>query len=159
MLAEVMAALAAAGGSAVVQAAGTDAWAGFRQRVATWFGRGDLRREYAELERLDQTAATLSAAGTADAERVQIRQEASWEAMFVTLLESLDDAERELAAAQLRALLEEHNATAVGGVSAEASGLAVGGNVNLRADHGSAAALRMGDVTLGNPPQPGPFQG
>jgi hypothetical protein len=42
------------------------------------------------------------------------------------------------------------------GVSASEGGQAVGGNVDIRADHGSAAALTMGDVTLGNPPPPGP---
>ena len=41
MLAEALTALAAAGGTAVVQAAGKDAWTGFRARVAKWFARGD----------------------------------------------------------------------------------------------------------------------
>jgi hypothetical protein len=49
---EALAALAAAGGTAVVQAAGTDAWAGFRSRVAKWFARGDTEREQIALERL-----------------------------------------------------------------------------------------------------------
>ncbi|MEV7603544.1 hypothetical protein AB0O91_39865 [Kitasatospora sp. NPDC089797] len=49
-------------------------------------------------------------------------------------------------------------AAAGGGVSAGDEGVAVGGNVDIRADHGSAAAWTMGDVTLGNPPQPGPRQ-
>ncbi|MFI6157879.1 hypothetical protein ACIBCA_34945 [Kitasatospora sp. NPDC051170] len=48
---------------------------------------------------------------------------------------------------------------ATGGVSAVDHAVAVGGNIDIRADHGSAAALHMGDVTLGNPPQPGPQQG
>ncbi|MBV9024183.1 MAG: hypothetical protein JO362_10415 [Streptomycetaceae bacterium] len=38
-------------------------------------------------------------------------------------------------------------------------GQAVGGNVDIRADHASAAAWNMGDVTVGNPPKPGPTQG
>ncbi|MER5860276.1 hypothetical protein ABT131_32465 [Streptomyces sp900105245] len=49
-----------------------------------------------------------------------------------------------------------------GGVSASGDGQAVGGSVDIRAEHGAAAALRMGDVTIeasGNPPQPGPEQG
>lgn len=46
-----------------------------------------------------------------------------------------------------------------GGVSATGEGQAVGGNVDIRADRGSAAAVRMGDVTVGDPPQPGPHQG
>ncbi|MEV6113012.1 hypothetical protein AB0L59_10930 [Streptomyces sp. NPDC052109] len=46
-----------------------------------------------------------------------------------------------------------------GGASAGDGGMAVGGNVDIRADHGSAAAWSMGDVSLGNPPQPGASQG
>ncbi|MGW3466207.1 hypothetical protein ACWDE9_44675, partial [Streptomyces olivaceoviridis] len=38
MLEQALTALAAAGGAAVVQAAGTDAWTGLRQAVARWFG-------------------------------------------------------------------------------------------------------------------------
>jgi len=45
------------------------------------------------------------------------------------------------------------------GVSAGDSGQAIGGNVEIRADRGSAAAWSMGDVTVGNPPLPGPIQG
>nr|WP_233273728.1 hypothetical protein [Streptomyces broussonetiae] len=48
---------------------------------------------------------------------------------------------------------------AVGGISAGDGGQAVGGNVGIRADHGSAAAWSMRDVTLGNPREPGPRQG
>lgn len=46
-----------------------------------------------------------------------------------------------------------------GGVSAAGEGQAFGGNVDIRADHTSAAAARMGDVTIGDPPQPGAHQG
>ncbi|MDH6130090.1 hypothetical protein [Kitasatospora sp. GP82] len=45
------------------------------------------------------------------------------------------------------------------GVSAGDSGQAIGGNVEIRADHASAAAWNMENVTVGNPPQPGPTQG
>lgn len=160
MLAEAMMALAAAGGSAVVQAAGTDAWTSFRQRVAAWFGRGDTERERAELERLDQTATALTAASPDGVERVRIRQEASWETLFVMLLESLDDAEREQAATQLRALLEEQVAGASSGVSAGAGGVAAGGDISVRAEQGSiAAAVINGGASIGTPSQPDPSQG
>ncbi|MFI6951453.1 hypothetical protein [Streptomyces sp. NPDC050422] len=51
-----------------------------------------------------------------------------------------------------------------GGVSAGGEGTAVGGNVDIRADHGSVAAWSIRDVTLGTgsdetPPPPGPPQG
>lgn len=45
-----------------------------------------------------------------------------------------------------------------GGVSAGDGGVAVGGSVGIRAEGGSAAAWTMGNVALGNPPQPGPFE-
>ncbi|MFD7027255.1 hypothetical protein ACFWAR_04370 [Streptomyces sp. NPDC059917] len=49
-------------------------------------------------------------------------------------------------------------AEASGAVIATGDGIAIGGNVSLRAESGSAAALRMGDVSLGNPPVPGSHQ-
>ncbi|MFC8146557.1 hypothetical protein ACFUKV_33185 [Streptomyces paradoxus] len=118
MLAEALTALAAASGTAVVQAAGTDVWAEVRQRVARLFGHGDIERERAELERLDQTAATLEATANDEVERVRVRQEASWQTRFELLLESLDELEQERVAAELRALAEEQaeQAKAGGGV-------------------------------------------
>ncbi|KOV30997.1 hypothetical protein ADK60_15850 [Streptomyces sp. XY431] len=156
MLSEAMTALAAAGGTAVVQAAGTDAWTGVRQQVARWFGRGNPQREHAELERLDQTAGELEAARPAELERVRIRQEAAWQGRIEALLESLEDIERARVVDELRTLLAQQ--TSHRSVSADQSGLAVGGNVDVRADHGSAAAVTMGSVTLGNPSRPGPHQ-
>lgn len=119
MLPEAMTALAAAGGTAVVQAATTDAWTGFRQRMAQWFGRGDQQRENAELERLDRTAGELESAtssGPAEAERAHVRHEAGWQARIEMLLENLADAERSRAAEELQTLLAQH--TSQGGVSA-----------------------------------------
>ncbi|MER5911901.1 hypothetical protein ABT124_15680 [Streptomyces sp. NPDC001982] len=164
MLEAALAALAAAAGTAVVQAAGTaagtQAWDGFRSRVARFLGRGDQTREQAELERLNQTAAVLEAASTEEAELVRIRQEASWQTRFETLLENLTDEERQQVAAQLRALVSEH-ANKAGSVSAGDGGVAVGGNVDIRADRAGVAAVSMGKVTTGNgnPPQPGAPQG
>ena len=105
MLAEALTALAAAGGTAVVQAAGNDAWAGFRARVAKWFARGDAEREQVVLERLDRTAAALEAAGPGEVERVRAGQEASWQTLFEILLEGLDGEEQQRAADELRDLL------------------------------------------------------
>ncbi|MFV5992194.1 hypothetical protein ACNPQM_06995 [Streptomyces sp. NPDC056231] len=151
-----MTALAAAGGAAVVQAAGTDAWTGVRQQVARWFGRGNPQREHAQLERLDRTAAELEAAQATEVERVRIRQEAAWQGRIEALLEGLEDIERARVANELRTLLAQQ--TSHSNVSAGQSGLAVGGNVNVQADHGSAAAVTMGNVTLENRSQPGPHQ-
>ncbi|MGW6709202.1 hypothetical protein ACWGDE_30540 [Streptomyces sp. NPDC054956] len=161
MLPEALLALAAAGGTAVVQAAGTQAWEGLRGQVASWFGRGDTERVTGELVRLDRSASELAgAAGTREAgqlERARIRQEAMWQARFESLLEGLPEDLRERAAEELRALLDAHAAP---GVSAGAAGLAVGGDVHVRADHGSiAAAVINGGVQLSPPPSPAPRQG
>ncbi|MEU0603763.1 hypothetical protein ABZ484_36905 [Streptomyces sp. NPDC006393] len=157
MLSEAMTALAAAGGTAVVQAAGTDAWTGLRRRLARLLGQGNPQRENAELERLDQTAGELETAGPTELERVRILQEARWRVRIETLLESLDDTGRAEAAEQLGGLLGPR--IPEGGVSVSRGGQAVGGNVDIRADRASAAAWNMGNVYLGNPPQPGPPQG
>ncbi|MGG2464900.1 hypothetical protein ACO0M4_34960 [Streptomyces sp. RGM 3693] len=155
MVEEALTAVAAAGGTAVVQAAGTEAWAGLRQAAARWFGRGDARRERTELERLDRSAAELTGDG-AD-EQVRVRQVAVWQTRFEAALEALDEAEQAAAVNGLRALLDEH--APAPGMSADRGGVAAGGNVTIRATHGSAAAIRMGNVTLGNPPASGAEQG
>lgn len=60
-------------------------------------------------------------------------------------------------AAFARALEEAVRAAqAAAPVTASDDGIAVGGNVELHAEGGSVAALRVGNVTLGNPQQPGP---
>jgi hypothetical protein len=159
MLEEAMTALAAAGGTAVVQAAGTDAWQSFRQQVARLFARGDKRREHAELERLDQTATVLGASEAGDTGQLRVRQEVSWQTRFETLLEGLDEAEREQVAAELREILEEQ-ASASRTVSAGAGGIAAGGNVAIQADNGSiAGGVIHGGASIGTPTRPDPSQG
>ncbi|MER5933446.1 hypothetical protein [Streptomyces sp. NPDC002054] len=162
MLEQALTAVAAAGGLAVVQAAGTDVWTGLRQAVARWFGRGEPQREQAELERLDQTAGELEAADAdadpAEAERARIRQVAAWQARIETRLEDLGDTERAQAAEELRALLARH--TPQGETSAGQGGLAVGGNVNIRAEKGAiAAGVINGGARISNPPVPDSSQG
>ncbi|MFC9595754.1 hypothetical protein ACFTUC_38905 [Streptomyces sp. NPDC056944] len=157
MMEEALVSLAMAGGTAVVQTAGTQAWDGLRVRVARLLGRGDGERERTELDRLDRTANALEAQPSADADRARLRQEASWQTRFEALLEDVDGPERERVVAELRSLVQEQASS--GTVSAGDHGVAVGGSVEVRADHGSVAALQVGDVTLGNPSQPGPPQG
>lgn len=159
MLAEAMTALAMACGNAVVQAASTDGWAGFRQQVARLFARGDQQRERAELARLDQTMAALDVTDAAEAERVQIRQEATWQTRFEALLESLDETEQEQVAAELRDLLDKQ-ATPANSVSAGPGGLAVGERIEIRADKGSiAGGVIHGGASIGTPSKPDPSQG
>ena len=149
MLAEALTALAAAGGTAVVQAAGKDAWTGFRTRVAKWFAREDTGREHVALERLDRTAAALAAAGPGEVERVRAGQEASWQTMFELLLEGLDGEEQQRAADELRDLL----AGFAGGQAAAVGpgAVAVAGDVGIHAETGGAAAWQMGNVQTGYP--------
>ena len=158
MLEQALAELAVTGGTAVVQAAGTDAWVELRQAMARWLGLGVSQREQTELERLDQTAAALQTTDETEAERERIRQEASWQARIEARLENLESAERDEAADQLRVLLAQ---LAVPGLeSVGLSELAKGGNVDIRADRGSiAAGLIHGGAHVGNPSRPDPSQG
>ncbi|MCC9711817.1 hypothetical protein E4N62_45375 [Streptomyces sp. MNU76] len=112
-------------------------------------------------DRLDRTAGELESAtssGLAEAERARVRHEAGWQARIETLLENLADAERSQAAEELQALLAQH--TSQGGVSADRGGLAVDGNVDIRAEGGSiAAGVVHGGARIGPPPAPGPSRG
>ncbi len=149
-MAEALTALAAAGGTAVVQAAGKDAWAGFRSRVAKWFARGDAGRERVTLERLDRTAAALEAASPGEVKGVRASQEASWQTLFEILLEDLDGERQQQAADELRDLLADF----VGGRAAAVGpgAVAVAGDVDIHAETGGAAAWQMGNVQIGHPP-------
>ncbi|MEU2389616.1 hypothetical protein [Streptomyces sp. NPDC007369] len=124
MPAETLTELATAGGTAVVQEAGTALWEETRARTARLFGRGDARRERAELEHLDATAAALAAPGRPEAAAARIQQEIIWQTRFAGLLECVGDAERDALAEQLRALLAEHTAAAAAGAAATAAATA-----------------------------------
>ncbi|MFB8272282.1 hypothetical protein ACFC96_37650 [Streptomyces sp. NPDC055955] len=113
MLVEGLIAVAAAGGGAIVQAAGTDAWAGIRSGVARILGRGEAGREQVELERLDQTRAELESVGDgAESERVQTVLVTRWQTRLEMLLEQLPDEERQQVAAELQALVQQVQAQA-----------------------------------------------
>jgi hypothetical protein len=146
-----VAALAATGGTAVVQAAGTDTWYGVRRAVARWFGRGDAAREEAALARLDRTAEAVAGDAAGDG-RARAELAAAWRTRFTDLLEELGPEERASAAAELRLVLDAAAGTAL---SAGAGGVVVGGNLDIRAGSGSvAAAVIQGDVHLTRPSAP-----
>ncbi|WP_433546534.1 hypothetical protein ACQPZG_16615 [Streptomyces sp. CA-294286] len=158
MLEEALLAAASAGGIAVAEAAGTQAWTGLRQALARWFGRGNEQREQAELERLDQTASALEASDADATARVRIYQQAIWQARIEAALESLDETERNQAADELGSLLSQHAPTSE--VSADQGGFAVGGNADIHAEGGSiAAGVIHGGAQIGHPPVPDPSQG
>ncbi|MGW0944307.1 hypothetical protein ACWD4O_17405 [Streptomyces sp. NPDC002623] len=158
-------ALAASGGTAVVTAAGTDAWGETRTTVARLLGR-DGQREEAVLQRLDRTAADLAQAAAADAqgelERLRADESGSWTTRFRDLLQDLPEEERKAAARQLESLVKhvlQHGPNSGASASAGDGGVAVvGGDVTVRATHGSmAAAVVHGGMHM-DPPQPGPAQ-
>ncbi|MFD9787825.1 hypothetical protein ACFWYX_28275 [[Kitasatospora] papulosa] len=148
--------MAATGGAAVVQAAGTSSWQGLQHAVARWFGRGQEDRELAARERLALSAAALAESDAETVVHIRAREQAVWQARFETALESLGDDERESAVAALRVVLREQATSSA--VSAGDDGQAIGGNVHISAHHG-VAALRMGDVNLSHPSPPDPQQG
>ncbi|MFE7077444.1 hypothetical protein ACFU96_45950 [Streptomyces sp. NPDC057620] len=157
MLDPTMMALASAAGMAVAQAAGTDAWQGFRERVAHLFGRGSALESgrQATLERLDRTASTLERTGPDVAEQVTDEVSAAWRTRFQDLLEDLDETDRDHVAAQLRELVAVAQ-QASGGVAAAGEGIAIGGSAHVQAQDQGVAAVKMGNVAIGNPPRPGP---
>jgi hypothetical protein len=107
VLDEAMVALASAGGTAVVQAAGTDAWRVFREKVVRLFGRQGSQGEQTALERLNETAAALEATGDGEAEKGMSRYAARWHEWFAELLDGLDGSEQYRAADELRQLVSE----------------------------------------------------
>ncbi|MFF4576312.1 Tn3 family transposase [Streptomyces sp. NPDC001410] len=159
MLDQALIALASAAGVAVAQSAGTDAWQGFRERAARVFGRGPApgAAEEAALDRLDRTAAELESADTSVAGQARDDAATAWRIRFRDLLGELDEEGREQVAAQLRELVALAQ-QADGGVSATDDGIAIGRDVHIQAQNHAAAAVKMGDVTFGNPPLPGPDQ-
>ncbi|MEU7583545.1 hypothetical protein AB0B50_38900 [Streptomyces sp. NPDC041068] len=155
MLDQTLVALASAAGAAVASAAGTDAWQGLRQRVARILGRGNGTSDRALLERIDGAVVELERAEPEEREQARERVAATWQAHFHELLQDADGEDR---AELVRCLNELVNSRqqSLGGVYAGDGGFAVEGTVNIRADQRSAAAGVMGDVTIGNPQQPGP---
>jgi hypothetical protein len=121
---------------AVVQAAGTDVWATVRQTVAGLMGRGDARREEAELNQLDQMQAVLATGDDLAVHRG--RWEAVWQARLEVLLESLDSQGRATVAAQLAEVIAQAQSVR-GGVHAAPGGVAAGGDLRIAAENGSVA--------------------
>lgn len=160
--AEAWTALAQAAGAGIVQAAGTDVWVSVRRRAAGVFGRGDAGHRRTALERLDRTAAALQTDGGRESSRGDpredsredsrgysrgeaVRQEAAWQARFETLLEHLeDDAERERAVTELRALVAEAGRAQAGPGAGAVVGNTFGGPTAFQAGSGNRQFNRFG---------------
>lgn len=106
MLNELLVATAAAGGTAVVQAAGTDVWHTLHRRVAEWVGRGDPEREADAMRRLQDSANEIAAAEPQRAEAVRGRLEGFWQGQFERYLMDLNPESREEARAGLDRLVK-----------------------------------------------------
>ncbi|MFF9364474.1 hypothetical protein [Streptomyces griseoluteus] len=151
MSAEALAALATAGGAAVVQAAGTDAWLSVRLAVARLLGRNDDAQETVELARLDQMQAAL----TADEETTGQRErwEAVWQTRLEMSLETLDAQARAIAAAQLAEVVALVRATQ-DEAHALPHGVVAGRDLRVSAEGGSVAGAVVrvdGGVNLAPP--------
>lgn len=154
MLSEVLAAVAAAGGTAVVQAAGTDVWLVVRSRVATLLGRDNAAQQTA-LVRLDRTVAELQDGHQPD-EQQQVRLAEAWRTRFEDFLEDLPPEEQESAAQAIRDIAAL-GALGQNKTSAGDRGLAVGRDLHIQAEHSSVAGGVLnveGGLSLTNPPSP-----
>ncbi|MEU9925243.1 hypothetical protein AB0H51_28855 [Streptomyces griseoluteus] len=128
-----MAALAQAGGTAVLGAAATDGWYRFRDRAARLLGRGDPALESTAAERLDRTAAAVRAAADGDeGERVRAEHTELWREEFARLLLDLGLTERQQTMAELTSLTEEFPAVAAG---IRLSGVTFHGPTNVQVGH------------------------
>ncbi|MFD7340239.1 hypothetical protein ACFV98_30255 [Streptomyces violascens] len=122
-------------------------------RVGTRLGEQPALRELsAEAEEQAEAAGTEEAAVPSTPVRQRMERPLA------------DAAERDagFAAALERAVQQVQDARdrTAGRATAEgAKSVAVHGTVNVSAQTGGAAAMTMGNVTLGNPPQPGPHHG
>ncbi|MFD3556468.1 hypothetical protein ACFWWA_30845 [Streptomyces goshikiensis] len=152
MLAEGLAAIAAAGAGAVVQAAGTDAWGSVRDRVGRLFGRD---HEQWVTESLDHTSATLQlVTRDEDREHEQVLQAAFWRLRFEELLTTSEGEQRAAVAKQLRSLNECLQQ------APRSKSVHFSGDVSVTAHGGSVAgAILEGNVHIENPPSPGRSQG
>ncbi|MGW0782560.1 hypothetical protein [Streptomyces sp. NPDC002913] len=159
---EALAAIAAAGGAALVSAAGTDLWEAVRSRIAQLTSRGDGEAERVTLQRLDRTATELESAESdangADHSRGRLQSE--WTVRLSDALDAADDPERNELADYLRELtaaVAQLGAAASGGTAtAGEGGFAAAGDVTIRADHGGyAAGVQNFGSTPANPTQPG----
>ncbi|WP_379522570.1 hypothetical protein [Nonomuraea insulae] len=130
-MSEALAALAAAGGTALVEAMTTDAWTSAKQSFARLLGRGKPERQEVAERRLERARQELAGTTGAELERARTKQEAAWRLRLSDLLE--DDPAAE---AELRVLV------ATFGTSASASGersFSIGGDNSGIASSGDNA--------------------
>ncbi|MEV7137834.1 hypothetical protein [Streptomyces tauricus] len=137
-----LAALAAAGATALVQQMVTDGWGNVRDRVVAFFARG--RDEEVVQGELEESRADLVAARDADDEDAADDVRASWRVRLRRTLR--DDPE---AAAELRTLLDELSLPST--VPATST---VHNSISGGVQHGTVVqAHTVGDLTMGDSPR------
>ena len=150
---EVLIELAQFAGQTVAAAAITDVWESVRGRFVRLLGRGDARKSEVADRWLEQTREQLAAAGPGTLEQARRAAAERWAGRFADLLDEDPAIE-----AELRALVDEVAAELpAGAVSATDHAVAAGRDLKIRASDGSVAAgVIHGNVTPGNPTEPGP---
>jgi hypothetical protein len=142
MAVEWIAAAAAAGGTALIGAAATDAWQTARDGVVKLFSRGGRRRAELVRDHLEGDAAVIEAAGPGERDGVRVRLLPEWQVRLADLLEEFPDARDELSewAEQVRARLPAAQASWVQNITAAAPGATAQGAMfgNVINYHGDA---------------------
>jgi hypothetical protein len=115
---------AAAGGTALIGAAATDAWQTARDGVVKLFARGGKRRAELIRDRLDRDAAVIEVAGPGERDEARAQLLPGWQVRLADLLEEFPDAREELSAwaEQVRAQLPAAQASWVQNITAAAPG-------------------------------------
>jgi hypothetical protein len=142
----VLTTLAVLAAQEVVKAMAGDGWHAVRDRVAQLIGRGDPQRAERQTTQLDRSRDELRAgrlAPEAAAER--------WQGRFEDLLDEYPEL-----ADELQKLVAARDGASGSAVTADGHGVAAGRDMVMHVSGGSAASLRMGDVTLGAPSPTGP---
>lgn len=147
MVVEWIAAAAAAGGTALIGAAATDAWQTAREGVVKLFARGGKRRAELVRDRLDRDVAVIEAAGPGERDEVRAQLLPEWQMRLADLLEEFPDARDELRAwaEQVRAQLPAAQASWV--------------QNNTAREHGTVFAVQHGSQSVYQGPAaagPGP---
>jgi hypothetical protein len=154
VLTEALAALAGAGGTALVEAVTTDAWQKAKTGFARLLGRGDQRRMAVIEGRLESTRAELAPLSGAALTRAREARAAEWTTRLRDALE-----EDPTSADLLRELLGELASAGVVAAETGSHSMVVGGNVsNVATSGGIAAGVIHGDVSTANPSRPGTDQ-
>ncbi len=135
-------AIAAAGGTAMAAAMGTDVWNTAKAGVARLFGRGDPRRVEDAEGRLERSVGEREGLSGTDRDRARTIQEAVWRTRLEDLL-----AERPEDAGELKTLID--------GIRAASAAPSVSARDNVFTDNVFTARRDFNQYIVSNPFVPG----